>query len=51
MERDLGRIAEDQSFYLLGYPAPNPGDGHIRRLRVELKSRGGCAPEVTNRSL
>jgi len=40
LEKDLGDVAQDQSFYLLGYPAPNPGDGHIRRLRVELTRPG-----------
>jgi VWFA-related protein len=36
----LAGIVDDLSFYLLGYPAPNPGDGHIRRLRVEVARSG-----------
>jgi VWFA-related protein len=36
----LAGIVDDLSFYLLGYPAPNPGDQHIRRLRVEVRRSG-----------
>jgi VWFA-related protein len=36
----LAGIVDDLSFYLLGYPAPNPGDGRIRRLRVEVARSG-----------
>jgi VWFA-related protein len=40
VERALGGIVDDLSYYLLGYPAPDPGNGRIRRLRVEVARAG-----------
>jgi VWFA-related protein len=36
----LGGIVDDLSYYLLGYPAPNPGNERVRRLRVEVARAG-----------
>jgi len=39
--RDLAGIADDLSaYYLLGYPASDPGDGRVRHLRVEVSRPG-----------
>lgn len=40
VEQALGGIVDDLSYYLLGYPAPNPTNGRIRRLRVEVTRAG-----------
>jgi len=40
VEQALGGIVDDLSYYLLGYPAPDPGNGRIRRLRVEVARAG-----------
>jgi VWFA-related protein len=40
LEQSLGGIVDDLSYYLLGYPAPDPGNGRIRRLRVEVARAG-----------
>jgi VWFA-related protein len=40
VEQALGGIVDDLSYYLLGYPAPDPGNGRIRRLRVEVARTG-----------
>jgi len=40
LDKALAGITEDLGFYLLGYPAPAPGDRRIRRLRVEVARPG-----------
>jgi VWFA-related protein len=40
VEQALGGIVDDLSYYLLGYPAPDPTNGRIRRLRVEVARAG-----------
>jgi len=41
LDQALAGIVDDLSYYLLGYPAPDPEkNGHVRRLRVEVARPG-----------